>query len=181
MKKILLIITSLLLTSAFVGCSDNETTTWEDYEEWRNLNIKYVEEQAAIEIDGKGYYTRIVPQWNPGVYILIHYFNERGIVPGALTPLSTSYVSVKYKGMLYDGTPFDSSYLNTDSIFTTSLSGVITGWQIALQNMQVGDSVDVILPYQVGYGVSGSQRIPPYSTLKFGIKLVDIPYYEIRP
>ncbi|MDE6074493.1 MAG: FKBP-type peptidyl-prolyl cis-trans isomerase, partial [Muribaculaceae bacterium] len=52
---------------------------------------------------------------------------------------------------------------------------------IALEKMHVGDSVEVIIPYQAGYGASSSGSILPYSTLRFGIKLVNIPYYEVRP
>ena len=58
---------------------------------------------------------------------------------------------------------------------------MIEGWKIALVNMRVGDSVRVVIPYKLGYGASGSGAIPPYSTLVFDMKLVDIPYYEVRP
>lgn len=178
MKKILFWLLALPLAAGFVACDNDDNT--DTYAEWRQTNIDYINQQAAREENGRAYYQRVSPEWNPSVYVLIHYFNDRNITAGNLT-LETSTVAVKYKGMFYNGTGFDSSYVNTDSLFTTKVTGVILGWQIALQEMHVGDSVDVIIPYQVGYGVSGSGSIPPYSTLRFGMKLVDIPYYEVRP
>ena len=47
--------------------------------------------------------------------------------------------------------------------------------------MNVGDSVEIIIPYNMGYGGSQTGIIKPYSTLIFNLKLVDIPYYEVRP
>ena len=91
---------------------------------------------------------------------------------------------MKYIGRLYNGEAFDSSYnlkVNGDSIFRTSLTSLIQGWQIALVNIHVGDSVEIVLPYNMGYGTTQSGIIKPYSTLIFNLKLVDIPYYEVRP
>lgn len=162
------------------SCTDGNDN-WDDFEEWRQNNEKWLAEQAArSDGSGKAYYRRIVPAWNPGVYILMHTFNDQAATEGNLVPLMSSTVAVKYKGMFYNDVPFDSSYTNVDSLYTTKLTSVIDGWQIALQNMHVGDSVEVLLPYQVAYGSSGSQAIAPYSALKFHIKLVDIPAYQIR-
>ncbi len=186
MKKILLAILLIpLVASIICSCDDDETkTNWEKYADWRNENNKYIADKGRLETpDGKAYYQRIVPDWNPAMYILIHYFNDRKLTEGNLVPLSTSIVDVKYKGMLITDVPFDSSYTNVtygDSIYRTPINNVIEGWKIALQNMHVGDSCEVIIPYQAGYSYSGSGTILPYSTLVFGIKLVDIPYYEIR-
>ena len=110
----------------------------------------------------------------------MHYFNDRSLTEGNLTPLSTSTVSVKYIGRLYNNEPFDSSYLATDSLFTTKVGDVISGWGIALQHMRVGDSVRVVIPYQQAYGATQSGSILPYSNLQFDIKLVDIPLYETK-
>lgn len=162
------------------SCTDGNDN-WDDFEEWRQTNEKWLVEQAArSDASGNAYYRRIVPAWNPGVYILMHTFNDQAATEDNLVPLMSSTVAVKYKGMFYNDVPFDSSYTNVDSLYTTKLTSVIDGWQIALQNMHVGDSVEVLLPYQVAYGSSGSSAIAPYSALKFHIKLVDIPAYQIR-
>lgn len=184
MKKIFLFVIAFpILAYISSACSEDETkTTWEEYAEWRTLNTDFLNKAASLtNPDGSAYYNRINPDWNPGTYILIHYFNDRLETAGNLTPIYTSNVSVKYKGTLYNDVPFDSSYTQVDSLFKTGLSNVIAGWQIALQNMHVGDTCEVLIPYEAAYGASGYSTIPPFSTLKFGMKLVDINSYEIRP
>ena len=57
---------------------------------------------------------------------------------------------------------------------------MIQGWVVALQDMRVGDSCEVVIPYSMAYGSQDLGTIKPYSMLKFGIKLVDIPFYEIK-
>ena len=111
--------------------------------------------------------------------MLIHYFNDRAKTEGNLSPLKSSKVAVKYKGMLYTGIGFDSTTIGPDSVRIFGLSSLIAGWKVALQDMRVGDTCEIVIPYTMGYGVAGSRSISPYSTLKFGMKLVDIPSYEI--
>lgn len=173
----------LLAVAATVvsSCGDDTKTTWETYAEWRQANIDFFDEQKYLMTPaGENEYITITPPWNSGAQVLIKYLNDRSKTEGSLSPMLTSTVDVKYVGRLYDGTPFDSSYLNTDSIFQTSLSpnAIISGWSIALQYMRVGDSARVIIPYGLGYGASNSGVIPPYSTLVFDIKLKNIFEYE---
>ncbi|MDE7125880.1 MAG: FKBP-type peptidyl-prolyl cis-trans isomerase [Muribaculaceae bacterium] len=47
--------------------------------------------------------------------------------------------------------------------------------------MRVGDTAEVLIPYSMAYGMSGSGSIPPYSNLRFNVRLVDIVNYETRP
>ena len=187
MKKFPLIITFFTIVCiSFLSCIENEGEEyWKKYQDWREANQLWLEEQALIKnADGSNYYEVLNPVWDKKSYVLIHYFNDRNLTKNNLSPLFTSTVDVKYIGYLYDGTPFDSSYLNiepADSIFRTKLSGVINGWTIALTDMHVGDSCEVLIPYQYAYGETGGYNlIKPYSALKFRIKLVDIPGYEIN-
>lgn len=166
------------------SCSSDDKNTWEKYEDWREANTDYFEQQKfSVDEDGSPLYQTLTPVWNPGTEILIHYFNDRSKTADNLKPLLTSTVDVKYRGTLYNGQAFDSSYLQTtygDSIFRTQIKTTIQGWWAALLDMNVGDSVRVLIPYNCGYGASASGVIPPFSTLIFDIKLVDIPYYEIK-
>lgn len=67
------------------------------------------------------------------------------------TPRLNSIVSVHYKGTLINGREFDNSWKrNCPEAFR--LNEVIDGWQIALQQMRVGDHWMVYIPYTVGYG-----------------------------
>lgn len=180
-KKTLHILPVLVvLISCMAACHSSDT--WADYSEWRQTNDKWLELQGTLlDDDGELFYDRVVPEWNKSAYIYMHFFNDRKLTEGNLTPLYSSTVSVKYIGRFYNDEPFDSSYLNTDSLFTSTLPELIQGWTIALENMRVGDSARIVVPYQQGYGTTTTGSILPYSALQFDIKLVDIPYYELKP
>ena len=171
---------------ALLSACDDDDNTWKTYADWRDANTKFYDEQRLeLTPEGQNFYETLTPAWNTSANILIRYLNDRSKTVGNLSPMLTSTVDVKYIGRLYNGVPFDSSFRNTasygDSLLRAQPSGLIEGWKIALVNMRVGDSVRVVIPYKLGYGASGSGAIPPYSTLVFDMKLVDIPYYEVRP
>ncbi len=180
-KKTLYILPVVIaLLSCLAACHDDNT--WSDYSEWRQANDKWLELQSTLLDDnGDLFYTRVVPEWNKSAYIYMHFFNDRSLTEGNLSPLYSSTVSVKYIGRFYNNEPFDSSYLNVDSLFTSTIPGLISGWAIALEKMRVGDSARIVIPYQQGYGTTTTGSILPYSALQFDIKLVDIPYYELKP
>lgn len=182
MKKLpILFAGTVLVATAFASCNSDDDSNWDTYREWREANNAWLDEQAKRTEDGSTdlYFTRVVPPYDQGSYVLMHWFNDRSLTAGNLKPYSTSTVAVKYIGHFYNGTAFDSSYLQTDSIFTTKVSAVVPGWQIALQNMHVGDSCEVVIPYQSAYGANGYSSMPPYSNLVFHMKLKDIPAWEI--
>ena len=92
---------------------------------------------------------------------------------GEITPRSNSIVSVHYKGSLINGREFDNSWKrNCPESFR--LNEVIEGWQIALQQMHVGDHWLVYIPYTMGYGTRSDGTIPGYSTLVFEVLLLGI-------
>lgn len=89
-------------------------------------------------------------------------------------PGQDSKVRVNYEGRLVDGTVFDSSYQRGEAA-SFPVSGVITGWQIALKAMPVGSTWEVYIPYYYAYGETGSgKNIPPYSALVFKVELLAI-------
>ena len=184
MKKLLYLPLALLLLAG-AGCKDEIKTTWEEYADWREANATWLAEQELrTNPDGTPDYTKIVPDWNPGAFVLIHYFNDRAETEGNLSPLYTSTIDTRYELHLYDGTGVDSSTLSTSpapGIFRTKLNSTVQGWAMALSDMRCGDTAEVILPYGVAYGSQILGTIPPYSNLRFNIRLVDIPYYETPP
>ncbi len=180
MRKLLysLLLSGCVCTLAS-SCGD-DGNDWTDYAEWRETNLQWYNTQAERKNeDGTPFFTRVNPDWYPESKVLIHYFNDRTETADNLSPLITSHVTVKYTGELYDGTVFDKTTTGSDSERTFQLNGTIVGWQLALTQMHVGDTCEVIIPYAQGYGPQGSESISPYSTLKFNIRLVDIPQYEI--
>ena len=176
----------ILILAAFVSsCLSESESIWEQYAEWREANESwYNEQKVRIDSNGLKYYTEISPVWDTTKSVLIHYFNNRKLTEGNLSPLYTSTVDVKYKGYLYNDEPFDSSYSLTasygDSVYRTTCNKVIQGWIVALENMRVGDSCEVVMPYSMAYESQDLGTIKPYSALRFHIKLVDIPFYETK-
>ncbi len=183
MKKLPIFIIAALFVLA-AACKSDEETTWDEYKDWREMNEVWIQEQSLrVNSDGTPYFQRLSPKWDPKQYILIHYFNDRSETLWNLSPLYTSTVDAKYIGRLYNDEAFDSSYnLRTwgDSIYRTRCSDVIPGWLIALEDMRVGDSCEIIVPYQSGYGAADNGIIKPFSALHFNMKLVDIPFYETK-
>lgn len=187
MKKLTLSLLIMLVAMPAIilsSCGDDDTISAETYREWIKENNDWITAlETKTDENGDLVYSKVIPDYDKGVYILMRWFNDRAETKDNLVPYWTSTVDVKYYGELCDGTPVDSSYLSVspaDSIYRTRLNSVIEGWGIALQQMHVGDTCEVIIPFMSAYGVSGSSSIPPYSNLKFGIKLVDIPYYEVK-
>lgn len=185
MKKLpILLLAILTAASAFIGCSDDDDNL-SAIRDWRDANNKWLlEMQAKKNADGTPYYSVIVPKWDPSTFVLMHYFNKRNPEPGALKPLYTSTVDVRYKLSLYNGVECDSSSLLTENgpgIYRAELNSLIDGWAVAVCEMNVGDTAEVIVPYKLGYGTVSSGSIPAFSNLKFNIRLADIYLYEKSP
>lgn len=169
----------------FVACGDDEDYDIKAIIKWRDDNNAWLSQKQAMKnADGTPYYDMIVPRWNPSSFVLVHYFNERSADDGMLTPLYTSTVDVRYHLSLYNGVACDSSSLMTQygpGVYRAQLNGLIDGWAAALCEMNVGDTVEVIVPYALGYGTVSTGAIPAYSNLQFNIRLVDIYKYEASP
>lgn len=178
--------TMLLLPMASSCNSDddeNDTgTLWDKYAEYRETNQSWVAEQEnRLNPDGTKYYERLQAGWNANSYILIHWFNDRSETAGNLTPLLTSSVRARYIGRNYLGQVFDADSTSENGTYFL-VNQVVDGWQLALQNMHVGDSVEIVLPYNQAYGSSTpNDLIPPYSALRFTMRLHDIPTLVVRP
>ena len=88
-------------------------------------------------------------------------------------PNAYSTVTVHYEGRLISGQVFDSSF-NRGEPVSFNLQSVIKGWTEGLQLMPVGSVYTFYIPYELAYGEHGTGPIPPYSTLVFDVKLLDI-------
>ena len=88
-------------------------------------------------------------------------------------PNIRSVVSVHYTGTLINGRIFDdTSRIKCPAAFR--LKDVITGWQIALPRMHVGDRWIIYIPSEAGYGKRAIGQIPGNSTLIFDVELLSI-------
>ncbi len=88
-------------------------------------------------------------------------------------PNARDTVTVNYAGWLDNGTLFDSSYEN-DEPATFRLDGVIAGWTEGVPLVSKGGMVELRIPSELGYGIRGSNTIPPDSALNFIIELVKV-------
>ncbi len=88
-------------------------------------------------------------------------------------PSVSDTVTLHYEGRLVDGTVFDSSYERGEPA-TFPLGRLIKAWQIAVPQMGVGDTVEIAVPADLGYGPKGKGPIPGGATMFFKIELIGI-------
>lgn len=187
MKKLLWILTFGFLGAAVGACGDDDNSiNLDKYQDWKEQNEAWLEQmEAKKNPDGSPYFEKVVPAWNPGAYILMHYFNDRAQTADNLSPLYTSTVDVRYIGYDCNDEPFDSSSIDNSygrlGIRRFAVNGLIQGWSIALMDMHVGDTAEIIIPYEIAYGTSSSGTLAPYSSLRFNLRLDDIYKYEANP
>ena len=165
-----------LLPSA---CGDSGKSTWEEYAEWRHYNQTWLTEMSQkTDSNGAPYYRNIVAPWDPEAFVMMHLFPSDSVNTGNLKPLYTSTTKVNYTVWLANDSLIDRG---TGYVSILNSSGLIDGWALAIMELNVGDSAEFIMPYNVAYGETGYGLISPYSNLRYGIRLGDIPYYESRP
>ena len=104
-----------------------------------------------------------------GLRYLITQANESGQTVNA-----GDMIKVHYTGKLLDGKVFDSSTGKDPIQFNVGTGRVIPGWDEGLQLLKVGEKATLIIPSNLAYGERGGGPIPPNSTLKFDVELVEV-------
>lgn len=86
----------------------------------------------------------------------------------------TDTVKVEYVGTLIDGTEFDSTVQHGEPA-QFQVDKVIKGWGEALQLMNVGTKLHLVIPSELAYGEQGAApKIQPNSVLVFDVDLISI-------
>lgn len=89
-------------------------------------------------------------------------------------PKAIDQVKVHYEGKLLNGEIFDSSFKRGEPI-TFGLNQVIPGWTEGMQYINEGGEIELYIPWNLAYGDRGAGgSIPPYATLIFKVKLIEI-------
>ena len=88
-------------------------------------------------------------------------------------PTVADVVTVHYEGRLIDGTVFDSSYPRGEPA-TFPLGRLVKGWQLAIPQMGVGETIEIAIPADLAYGPVGRGPIPGNATLVFKVELIGI-------
>lgn len=106
-----------------------------------------------------------------GVKVLPSGLQYRVIKAGTgKSPKPDDNVTVTYKGSLIDGKVFDQTQDGQTATFPAGQ--LIPGWVEALQLMKEGDSWELVIPANLGYGAEGAGGvIPPNQTLIFQMEL----------
>ncbi len=139
----------LLFSLTFNSCKKEENS-WEL--EMEELN-KYLEDNnITTEATANGLY-----------YIE----TSRGSGP---KPNAGDVVEVEYTGTFLDGEMFDQGTF----IFTLGIRQVIRGWDEGIALMKEGGEAILIIPSTLGYGIYGNTSIPPYTSLRFEVELLNI-------
>ena len=86
-------------------------------------------------------------------------------------PITTSNVTVAYKGYFTNGNVFDQSKPEGISF---GLNQVIKGWTEGIPHFKEGGSGILLIPAHLGYGSNGSGPIPGGSVLIFEVKLISV-------
>lgn len=141
----------LLLTILFISCKNDDTV---DFTAQNQAEIeKYI---ADNNLNAQ--------KSDSGLYYVI---NEPGT--GA-QPIASSNVTVAYKGYFTDNSIFDQSEEGT----SFSLQQVIPGWTEGITYFKEGGNGILLVPSNLGYGLSGRSGIPGGAVLIFDINLISV-------
>lgn len=187
----LLSIIGLLLP--LVSCSEDDNTQ-EEYPNWQNANATYwnnLYSTTQQRISSGDTSWKIIKDYsledslNTGRntdYIIVNVLKEG---TGSGSPLYTDSIRVRYTGRLLPSTSYTDGYIfdttNSNNVPDSqagvadfAVSGLVSGFQTAVQHMHIGDEWEVYIPWTLGYGdtQSSTSSIPAYSVLRFTISLV---------
>ena len=92
-------------------------------------------------------------------------------------PKAGDSLEVRYVGYFVDGTSFkasDETVENGTLKFVLGNPPKILGWDKGMELINKNAKVQLIIPSQFAYGSTGSGEIPPYKTLVFVVKMIDL-------
>lgn len=148
------ILTSLLALTLFISCNKDEP---------KKTDYTVENEKEITDYIAKNNLT--AERSDSGLYYVI---TEPGT---GNQPISTSNVTVAYKGYYTNGNIFDQSKAEGISF---DLNRVIAGWTEGIPYFKTGGNGMLLVPSHLGYGPFDYRGIPGGSVLIFDVKLISI-------
>ncbi len=164
MRILKILVLALLPVVGLAACdkkSDAATAAGGAYDTSTESNTRFLAEYAA----------------RPGVTKLPDGLMYRVIKAGSGPQVQRDQdvVSVYYKGALINGKVFDQTRPEEPAQFPAG--ALIPGWVEALKLMKTGDTWELVIPSDLGYGADGAgDAIPPNQTLVFTMTLGKVEY-----
>ncbi len=166
MKKLIsYLVTGIIFVLILVGClPSNNDIPDQTYEQEKALLKSYLDTLIA---NGRDIDTTALGAY----YVVLEEGEGERAKPG-------DTLSVGYAGYFIDGELFESSeWYNPDSgtiEFVLGEKPIMQGWDDGMKVMNKNEKIQLIIPSDLAYGKDGSGLIPPYQTLVFIVKMVDI-------
>lgn len=174
MKKFWYLAMIMLCALVATSCGDDDDD--EVDVEWAKLN-----QEAFYDISANSAYKALKSQSNAGsIYYKVLkegdgtdriFYNSKVkcyYTGSYVVTYESDKISVE-AGDVFDS--FEPPYQNAKDLTVGTL---VDGFSTALQNMRVGDRWEIWMNSNMGYGSSGSNSIPGYTTLKFEVEVVSI-------
>lgn len=190
MKKYLQYLFATTIGLCSLSSCSEENTEEEEYADWQSRNELFLASVATDSMKSSGSWERFkkysLDQTTEGKvsdYVYVKKLDHSGT--STVMPNFTDSVRVIYQGRLLpsksyaQGYPFDGTVSGEYSVRTAYTSrqlvgGMSDGYCTALQHMTVGDHWRIYVPSELGYGASGTTKIPGYSVLIFEVTLLDV-------
>jgi FKBP-type peptidyl-prolyl cis-trans isomerase len=163
MRALKILALVLMPVAALTACEkkSDAATSGASYDTSADANTRFLADYAA----------------RPGVTKLPDGLMYRVIKSGTgpAVQKNSDVVTVYYKGALISGKVFDQTKPEEPAQFQAG--GLIPGWVEALKLMKTGDTWEIAVPADLGYGADGAgDAIPPNQTLVFTMALVKVEY-----
>lgn len=166
---------ALLVVAVAVGCEDSGSgeTALEKYNKQLGIDTVLIDNYLA-----ENGITALADTLGSGLRYVIHEEGDGKSPKYNKSPTPADCFNTSYKGLLLTGdVPFDSA-----SVYKTSLSSNIAGWEIGFKYLQEGDSATLYIPSGLAYGTAGSgSKIPANSVLYFNVRLKKVTTPEYNP
>ncbi len=159
MYRFVALMSVALLCAPTMACAQKSPAPKAKYDLSAASNQKYLADNAAT----------------PGVFKTKDGLQYRILKAGhGKTPqYADDQVTVTYKGWMINGKVFDQTKAGQSATFPAGQ--LIPGWMEALSLMKEGDTWELVIPSDLGYGPQGAGGdIPPNQTLVFDMTLLKV-------